>query len=85
MIQKLDDYLSEELKEDLEQIHFSLRVGTDIGDILRAIEKYFGESANYMKGRGSIFYDYVRRYHPTSYLYPVSRACGGSRQDIGVE
>ena len=27
----------------------------------------------------------MRRYHPTAYLFAVSRACGGSRQDIGVE
>ena len=29
--------------------------------------------------------EYMRRYHPTAYLYLVSRACGGSRQDIGFE
>ena len=27
----------------------------------------------------------MKRYHPTAYLFAVSRACGGSRQDIGVE
>ena len=85
MIKKLDEYLAAELKDDLEQIHFSLRVSTDIGNLLRAIEKYFGGTANYAKGKGSMFMDYMRRYHPTAYLYSVARACGGSRQDIGTE
>ena len=43
--------------------------------ILRAIEKYFGGTANYAKGKGSLFMDYMRRYHPTAYLYSISRAC----------
>ena len=29
--------------------------------------------------------DYMRRYYSKAYLYPVSKACGRSRQDIGVE
>ena len=58
---------------------------TDIGNLICAIEKYFGGTANYAKGKVSMFMDYMCRYHPTAYLYPVSRACGGSRQDIGVE
>ena len=85
MIDRLDKYLTDELRADLEEIHFSLRVGTEITDILRAIEKYFGLTANYAKGKGSMFQDYMKRYHPMAYLYPVARACGGSRQDIGVE
>ena len=58
---------------------------TDIGNLIRAIEKYLGGTANYAKVKGYMFMDYMRRYHPTAYLYPVSRACGRSQQDIGVE
>ena len=79
MIKKLDEYLAAELKDDLEQIHFSLRVSTDIGNLLRAIEKYFGGTANYAKGKGSMFMDYMRRYHPTAYLYSVAHACGDAQ------
>ena len=85
VIKKLGENLEEVLGHDFEQIHFSLRVTTDIGNIIRAIEKYFGEQANYTKGKGSMYYDYMRRYHQGVYLFPVSRACGGARQDIGVE
>ena len=85
VITEMGTYLADVLEDDLEQIHFTLRVSTDIGDLLRAIEKYFGITANYAKGKGSMFLDYMKRYHPNAYLYPMSRACGGSRQDIGVE
>ena len=66
MIKRLDEYLVDELKEDLKQIHFSLQVSTDISNLLRAIEKYFGGTANYAKGKGSMFMDYMRRCHPTA-------------------
>ena len=73
------------LEEDLEEIHYSLHVTTHIGKLLCAIEKYFGGNVNYYKGKGSMFMYYMRRYHHTAYLYPVSQACGRSSQDIGVE
>ena len=85
MITELGAHLSDVLDDDLDQIYFTLRVTTDVGDILHAVEKYFGITANYAKGKGSMFYDYMKRYHPNCYLYPMSRACGGSRQDIVVE
>ena len=73
------------MKTDLEQIHLSLRITTKIINILRAIERYLGGKANYAKGKGDEFMNWMNRYHPTAYLYNVSRACGGSRQYIGVE
>ena len=54
-------------------------------NLLQAVEKYVGGEANYAKGKGAVFEHWMRRYHPTAYLFVVSRACGGSRQDIGVE
>ena len=72
VIKKLYAHLSELLEEDIEEIHYSLPVTTDIGNILCGIEKYFGGTANYAKGKGYMFMDYMCRYHPTAYLYPVS-------------
>ena len=77
--------LKEYLESDLEDIHYTLRVTTDVINLLRAVEKYFGGEANYAKGKGAVFKHWMERYHPTAYLFAVSRACGGSRQDIGVE
>jgi len=73
------------LDSDLEEIHFTLRVTTDVNNLLCAIEKYFGATANYAKGKGSMFMDYMRCYHSLAYLYSICRACGRSRQDIGVK
>ena len=73
------------MQDDLDKIHHTLRITTDITQILRAVEKYFGGEANYAKGKGAMYMDWMRRYHPGAYLYGVSRACGGSRQDLGVE
>ena len=66
VIKKLCAHLDDLLEEDLEDIHYSLRVTTDIGNLLHAIEKYFGGTANYAKGKRYMFMDYMLRYHPTS-------------------
>ena len=51
VIARLDRYLSNELQEDLEEIASILRVGCEITAILRAVDKYFGKTANYAKGK----------------------------------
>ena len=48
---------------------------------MMAVEKYYVGQANYAKGKGDIFQDYMWRYHHDAYLFPVSRACGGTFQD----
>ena len=73
------------MNTDLEQNHFSLRITTNIINLLRAVERYFGGNDNYSKGKGAEFTNWMNRIHPTAYLYAVSWACGGSRKDIGVE
>ena len=70
-------HVKEYLESDLEEIHYTLRVTTDVINLLRAVEKYFGGEANYAKGKGAVFKHWMRRYHPTAYLFAVSRACGG--------
>ena len=72
------------MDRDLENIHFSLRITTDVIPLLRAVEKYFGGNANYAKGKGAEFMHWMRHKYPRAYLHVVSRACG-ARQDIGVE
>ena len=42
-------------------------------------------SANYAKGKGSLFFIWLRCYHKGAYVCAVSRACGGNRQGTGVE
>ena len=73
------------MKTDLKQIHFSLHITTNIINLLCAVERYFGGNTNYAKGKGCGFMNWMNCYHPTAYLYAISRSCGVSRQDIGVE
>ena len=85
VIKKLGKNLHDCMKTYLEQINLSLCITTYIINILHDVERYFGGNANYAKGKGSEFTNRINRYHPTKYLYAVSRAYDGSHQDIGVE
>ena len=51
-IKKLGNHLQDWMKTDLEQIHFSLHITTDIINLLRAVEIYFGGNTNYAKVKG---------------------------------
>jgi hypothetical protein len=78
-------WLVEELEDYFADIPPNLRIHTDVIALLRAVEKECAKTANYAKGHGDAFHHWMRTYHPNSYLYPFARACGGSRQDIGLE
>ena len=85
VITKIDEHPQDWMKTDLEQIHLSLRITTNIINILRAVERYFFGNANYAKVKGAEFMNWMNSCHPTVYICVVYRACGGSCQDIGVE
>ena len=69
----------------MKEISPVLRVDTEVVSLLRAIEKYFGGNAEYEKGKGMSFMHYMQTFHPKAYLYPIVRACGGSRHDVGTK
>ena len=73
------------MKTYLEQIHFSLHITTNNSNLLRDVDRCFGVNANYAKGKGAKFMNWMNRYHPTTYFYAVSVAYGASHQDIAVE
>ena len=77
--------LTDLLEDDLSKIPSIFCMSTEIDDLLHCTEKEFGLTANYAKGHGSIFENWMRTYHLTAYLFPIIRACGGSRHDLGVE
>ena len=85
VIKKICAHLADLLEEYLEEIHYSLLVMTVIGNLFSSSEKCFGGTVNYSKGEESMLVDYMRRYHPISYLYPVYQACGVSLQYIDAE
>jgi len=51
----LSKTLAEILENDLAKMPPILRMSTEIEDLLRCIEKEFGLTANYAKGHGSMF------------------------------
>ena len=46
VITNLGKHLQDWMKTDMDQIHLSLHITTDIINLLRAIERYFGGNAN---------------------------------------
>jgi hypothetical protein len=85
IVNELRSHLGKVLQNDLNEIHPILRVTTDPNAIFWAIEKFVGETANYTKGSGSMYYDYMRTYNSKLHYYQIMRALGGTRQDIGSE
>ena len=72
------------LRDSLDEIDSKLRVSASISAIVRAIDKEFSLSANYPKGHGALFAEFMLEYHPGALLLHVERA-SGSRQDICTE
>ena len=73
------------MEDDISKIPSIYRITTDIEALLCCIEKEFELNANYHKGHGPLFEKWMLTYHPVIYLYPITHACGGARQDLGVE
>ena len=80
----LSKYLRDALQGSLKEIDPSLRVSTNISDIIRAVDKEFSLPANYPKGHGKAFLHWLRKYHPGAILLPTERATG-ARHDLNVE
>ena len=68
----------------LDKIDPKLRVTTSMSAIIRAVDKEFSLSANYPKGHGKLFLEWIREYYPGVLLLHVERAAG-SRQDLCTE
>ena len=72
------------LKVSLDKIDPLLQVNPSMTNIIRAVDKEFSLSANYPKGHGNQFLEWMREYHPGALLLHVERAAG-SRQDLCSE
>ena len=69
------------LRTSLDEIDPKLRVSTSMSALIRAVDKEFSLSANYPKGHGKLFLEWIREHYPGVLLLHVERAAG-SRQDI---
>ena len=84
MEKEISKVLNVHLRACLEDIDPMLRVTASMSAIIRAVDKEFSLSANYPKGHGNLFLEWIREYHPGVLLLHVERA-GGSRQDLCTE
>jgi hypothetical protein len=76
--------LNLDLRASLDEIDPKLRVTTSMSAIIRAVDKEFSLSANYPKGHGKLFLEWIREYYPGVLLLQVEHAAG-SRQDLCTE
>ena len=72
------------LRGSLDQIDPRLRVSASLSAIIRAVDNEFSLSANYPKGHGQLFLEWIREYYPGVFLMHVERT-SGSRQDLCTE
>ena len=69
------------LRDCLNEIDPTLRVTASISALIRAMDKEFSLSANYPKGHGQLFLEWLKDKYPGILLLHVERAAG-SRQDL---
>ena len=84
MEKRLTTKLNLILRSSLDEIDPTLRVSASISAMIRAIDKEFSLSANYPKGHGQLFLEWMREKHPGALLLHVERS-SGSRQDLCTE
>ena len=73
------------LKDDLDLIPPNLHVTCRLSKLLIQIDKEYNFSANYPKGHGDEFHDWLCRYFPGRCFLPAIHVCGGNRQDSAFE
>jgi hypothetical protein len=76
--------LNVHLRANLDGIVPMLCVTTSMSAIIRAVDKEFSLSANYPKGHGKIFLEWIWEYYPGVLLLHLEQAAG-SRQDLCTE
>jgi hypothetical protein len=81
----LERKLEEHLCEELKLIPNHLHVTCSLSEIVIQVDKEYNLTANYPKGHGDDFNDWLCRYHPLLQRLPTVRVCGDNRQDSDFE
>ena len=81
----IEIYLSRKITQilvkELALIPSHLCVKCDIDNVCRCVDKEFNFAANYPKGHGDAFHDWMRRYHSGELVMTIIRTLGGDHQD----
>ena len=78
----LTDFLRAHLHDSIDEIAPELRVQPNFATLARAFDKEFSLCANYCKGHGELFRQWMHDNHPGELLLHVERAASGGRQDV---
>jgi len=70
------------LYDSLDEIAEELRVSLSFISLACVIDKEFSLCANYTKGHGAMFQEWMKDNHPGELILHVERALSGGRQDI---
>jgi len=82
VLESLTDFLRAHLSDSLDEIAPEFRVSPSFISFARAFDKMFSLCANYPKGWGDVFRQWMIENHPGELLFHVERAVSGGRQDI---
>ena len=75
-------YLRDHLHDSLDDMATELRINPSFLTLARAFDKEFSLCANYPKGHGDLFCQWMKKNHPGELLLHVERAASGGRQDV---
>ena len=56
-----------------------------LSELLIQVDKEYNFTANYPKGNGDFFHDWLRRFFPGHRFLPTIRVCGSSQQVSALE
>ena len=77
MLDMISNYVSTLIKENLEEIAPELRVSPRFENMCRAFDKEFSLCANYPKGWGSNFRQWMKENHSGELPFHAEHACTG--------
>ena len=81
VLESLTDFLKAHLQDSLEEIAPEFRVSASFNSFAHAFDKMFSLCANYPKGYGELFRQWMKENHQGELLLHVERATGG-RMDV---
>ena len=82
VLEALTDFIRAHYGDSLDEIAPDLRVSPGFISFARAFDKMFSLCANYPKGWGEIFRQWMKENHTGELLFCVERAASGGRQDV---
>ena len=82
VLEALTDFIRAHYGDSLDKIAPDLRVSPGFISFARAFDKMFSLCANYPKGWGEIFREWMKENHTGELLFCVERAASGGRQDV---